>query len=205
MVSQEQARHTCSYRQVRSWKTWPLLQERETLFCGQLQLASLPIISMAARYIAYSKFLSKSPHRGSHINTSGRTCLLCRLSSNYCKYLIINEKSMIGIKFLGLLDHRLREIFPAHQNEMYAGINIFVCGDFHQLPPIGATVMHSNLPNARKVDFLAGQQAYRALDTTVRLTQLMRQDGDDDETLQFRLALEKLRVYRVSPIRVGGF
>jgi hypothetical protein len=53
---------------------------------------------------------------------------------------------------------------------MYAGINIFVCGDFHQLPPIGATVMYSSLPNARNADFLTGQQAYRALDTTVRLT-----------------------------------
>jgi len=125
---------------------------------------------------------------------------LCSLQAlfKHCQYLIIDEKSMIGIKFLGLLDQRLREIFPAHQNEMYAGINIFVCGDFHQLPPIGATVMYSSLPNARNADFLTGQQAYRALDTTVRLAQLMRQDGDDEETLQFRRALEELRVYQVS-------
>ncbi|KID81188.1 ATP-dependent DNA helicase PIF1 [Metarhizium guizhouense ARSEF 977] len=107
---------------------------------------------------------------------------LCSLQAvfKHCKYLIIVEKSMIGIKLLGLLDQRLREIFPARQDEMYAGINIFVCGDFHQLPPIGAT------------------QAYRAPDTTVRLTQLMRQDGDDNETLQFRRALEELRVHQVS-------
>jgi hypothetical protein len=125
---------------------------------------------------------------------------LCSLQAlfKHCQYLIIDEKSMIGIKFLGLLDQRLREIFPARQNEMYAGINIFVCGDFHQLPPIGAMVMYSNLPNARNADFLTGQQAYRALDTTVRLTQLMRQDGDDEETLEFRRALEELRVYQVS-------
>ncbi|EFY94086.1 ATP-dependent DNA helicase PIF1 [Metarhizium robertsii ARSEF 23] len=125
---------------------------------------------------------------------------LCSLQAvfKHCKYLIIDEKSMIGIKFLGLLDQRLREIFPARQDEMYAGINIFVCGDFHQLPPIGATVIYSNLLNARNVDFLAGQQTYRALDTTVRLTQLMRQDGDDEETLKFRRALEELRVNQVS-------
>jgi ATP-dependent DNA helicase PIF1 len=125
---------------------------------------------------------------------------LCSLQAlfKHCKYLVIDEKSMIGIKFLGLLDQRLREIFPARQDEMYAGINIFLCGDFHQLPPIGAMVMYSDLPNARNADFLTGQQAYRALDTTVRLTQLMRQDGDDEETLQFRRALEELRVYQVS-------
>jgi len=125
---------------------------------------------------------------------------LCSLQAlfKHCKYLIIDEKSMIGIKFLGLLDQRLREIFPARQDEMYAGINIFLCGDFHQLPPIGAMVMYSDLPNTRNADFLTGQQAYRALDTTVRLTQLMRQDGDDEETLRFRRALEELRVYQVS-------
>ncbi|KFG81452.1 ATP-dependent DNA helicase PIF1 [Metarhizium anisopliae] len=125
---------------------------------------------------------------------------LCYLQAvfEHCKYLIIDEKSMIGIKLLGLLDQRLREIFPARQDEMYASINIFVCGDFHQLPPIGATVMYSNLPNERNADFLAGQRAYRPLDTTVRLTQLMRQDGDDEETLKFRRALEELRVYQVS-------
>jgi len=125
---------------------------------------------------------------------------LCSLQAlfKHCQYLIIDEKSMIGIKFLGLLDQRLREIFPARQDEMYAGINIFLCGDFHQLPPIGAMVMYSDLPNTRNADFLTGQQAYRALDTTVRLTQLMRQDGDDEETLRFRRALEELRVYQVS-------
>jgi hypothetical protein len=81
---------------------------------------------------------------------------------------------------------------------MYAGINIFVCRDFHQLPPIRAAVMYSNPPNVRNADFLTGQQVYRALDTTARLTQLMRQDSDDEETLQFRRMLEELRVYQVS-------
>jgi hypothetical protein len=40
-------------------------------------------------------------------------CSLQALFVHY-RYLIINEKSMISIKFLGLLDQRLREIFPAH-------------------------------------------------------------------------------------------
>ena len=82
----------------------------------------------------------EAPHTGSLRNSQGRTCVLCRLSSSIANTLLL-MRSMIGIKFLGLLDQRLREIFPARQNEMYAGINIFVCGDFHQLPPIGAMVM----------------------------------------------------------------
>jgi hypothetical protein len=105
---------------------------------------------------------------------------------------------MIGIKFLGLLDQRLREIFPAYQDEMYTGINIFLCGDFYQLPPIGAIVIYSDLPNTRNADFLTGQQAYRALDITIRLIQLMWQDSDNKETLWFCRALEELQVYQVS-------
>lgn len=31
-------------------------------------------------------------------------------------------------------------------------------------------VMYSDLPNARNADFLTGQQAFRALDTALRLT-----------------------------------
>jgi hypothetical protein len=58
--------------------------------------------------------------------------------------------------------------------------------------------VYLTLRKARNADFLTGQQAYRALDTTIRLAQLMRQDGDDEETLRFRRALEELRVYQVS-------
>jgi hypothetical protein len=57
--------------------------------------------------------------------------------------------------------------------------------------------MYSNPPNPQNADFLTGQQAYRALDTTVRLTQLMRQDGHDEETIPFLRALEELLVYQV--------
>jgi len=36
-----------------------------------------------------------------------------------------------------------KELKKKKNDEMYAGINIFVCGDFCQLPPIGAAVMYS--------------------------------------------------------------
>lgn len=58
--------------------------------------------------------------------------------------------------------------------------------------------MYSNPPNPRNADFLTGQQAYRALDTTVHLTQLMRQDSVDEEMIPFRRALVELRVYQVT-------
>lgn len=140
----------------------------------------------------------KIPQQGHSQKLSRSNLYSLQALFQHCKYLIIDEKSMIGMKLLGLLDQRLREIFPARQDETYGGMNIFICGDFHQLPPIGATVMYAKMPNTRNADILSGQQAYRALDRTVRLSQLMRQDGDDEETLQFRRALEELRVYQVS-------
>jgi hypothetical protein len=32
--------------------------------------------------------------------------------SRFCKYFIIDEKSMIGLKHMGWIDKRLRQIFP---------------------------------------------------------------------------------------------
>lgn len=116
----------------------------------------------------------------------------------YIKYLIIDEKSMISVMVLALIDQRLREIFPDKQDEYYGGVSVFVCGDFHQLPPIGAPVMYARPPNPKSAEFIAGQQAYRALNTSARLTQLMRQDGEDEESIKFKVALAELRVHDIS-------
>jgi len=97
------------------------------------------------------------------------------------------------MRILGFIDRRLKEIFPARSLQPFGGINVVVCGDFHQLPPVGGTPLFSKAKklNAEK---LVGQQAYRSLDTTVRLTKVMRQDGEDDDTVQFRKTLSQLRV-----------
>jgi hypothetical protein len=58
--------------------------------------------------------------------------------------------------------------------------------------------MYTNPPNPTTADFLAGQLAYHALDMTVQLTQLMRQDGENEETILFCQALSELRECNVS-------
>jgi hypothetical protein len=45
-------------------------------------------------------------------------------------YLIVDEKSMIDLKMLALINARLREIFPARSMEPFSGINFFLCSDF---------------------------------------------------------------------------
>ncbi|KAM4061206.1 PIF1-like helicase [Hirsutella rhossiliensis] len=52
------------------------------------------------------------------------------------KYLIIDEKSMLGLRQLSWIDDRLREAFPNRNEEFFGGLNILLVGDFFQLPPV---------------------------------------------------------------------
>jgi ATP-dependent exoDNAse (exonuclease V) alpha subunit len=47
-----------------------------------------------------------------------------------CRFLIIDEKSMIDIKTLSLIDDRLRAILLAYLDEPFRGVNVLLCGDF---------------------------------------------------------------------------
>ena len=47
-----------------------------------------------------------------------------------CRFLIIDEKSMIDIKILSLIDNRLRAILPAMSDVPFGGVNVLLCGDF---------------------------------------------------------------------------
>lgn len=88
----------------------------------------------------------KSFHAASSKPLSANLCPLQDLSK-HSKYLIIDEKSMTCIKFLGFLDQYRREIFPVRKYDMHSGINIYTCGDFHKSPLIGRMMMYSNLSN----------------------------------------------------------
>ncbi|XP_044717905.1 PIF1-like helicase domain-containing protein [Hirsutella rhossiliensis] len=45
------------------------------------------------------------------------------------QYLIIDEKSMLGLRMLSWIDDRLREAFPHRNEEFFGGLNILLCGD----------------------------------------------------------------------------
>ncbi|KID82373.1 ATP-dependent DNA helicase PIF1 [Metarhizium guizhouense ARSEF 977] len=87
-------------------------------------------------------------------------------------YLIIDEKSMLGLRQLSWIDDRLREAFPSRNEEFFGSLNILLVGDFFQLPP----VLQKPLYYDKEV--------------------VQRQRGDDQKA--FRTALEELRLLQLS-------
>ena len=113
-----------------------------------------------------------------------------------CRFLIIDEKSMIDLKTLSLIDDRLRAILPASSDKLFGGLNVLLCGDFFQLPPVGGKPLFSRFQ--AQIDAVKGHQLYQAFNRTLRLTQIMRQQGEDQIATRFRLALGELWVSQLS-------
>ena len=112
----------------------------------------------------------------------------------HIRYLVIDEKSMIDMKQLSLIEARLQEIFPSPNPKPFGGLNLLLCGDFFQLPPVAGVALYERRPGSVDPQLLSGRIAYQAFDRTLQLTQLMRQQGEDPIAIQFREALTNLRV-----------
>jgi ATP-dependent DNA helicase PIF1 len=112
-------------------------------------------------------------------------------------YLVIDEKSMIGLKTLGWIDRRLREIFPERQDEFFGGISVMMIGDFFQLPPVLQKPLYvAGADASLSQDEIYGLNAYLSFNRSVFLSTIQRQAGDDQAA--FRQALLELRECRVS-------
>src|SRR4051794_28655862 len=93
---------------------------------------------------------------------------------------------------LALVDKRLREAFPEHNNEPFSGWSIILFGDFGQLPPVIDLLMY-----ARNVSHDTtsndGIASYKNFREVYKLDVIQRQSGDSEEQKSFREILVRLR------------
>jgi ATP-dependent DNA helicase PIF1 len=108
-------------------------------------------------------------------------------------YLIIAEKSMVGLRVLHFLDRRLREIFPNKQDNDFGGMNVTLMGDFYQLPPVGEYPLFFTT-KTKDPDIFQAQRLYKRFDQTITLNVVKRESGDDTDAIVFRQCLEHLHV-----------
>ena len=113
------------------------------------------------------------------------------------RLLVVDEMSMIGRRFLGALDSRLREVFPERRDEWFGGVSVALMGDFGQLPPVMDLPMYSLLPGQGLSH--VGQATFAAFNQGVVLEKVERVAGDSPEQQHFRGLLSRLRNGEVTP------
>ena len=102
------------------------------------------------------------------------------------RLLVIDEYSFISISVFDSLDRHLRAIFP-HRAHAFGGMNIVLCGDPAQLPPVLAQPVYAYRGQSRH---LAAR--FHLFDKVVILDHPFRQSGDDEQQLRFRHLLRRL-------------
>ena len=116
------------------------------------------------------------------------------------KLLIIDEKSMVGLRLLRAIDVRLREAFPERSGRPFGGISVMLFGDFGQLPPVLDAALYARLTEKSPASIHAASRLYKDnFRTAFQLTEQMRQQGLSEEDLKFGTALLNMRVGAVTP------
>lgn len=112
------------------------------------------------------------------------------------EFVIIDEKSMLGLALLAQIDSRLRQLRP--MDTWLGGFSVALIGDFYQLPPVGDIGLFSPAPSLTKESPRSnlqrhGKSVYHRFNTSFELTQLLRQQGGGDTGDRFRELLTSAR------------
>jgi ATP-dependent DNA helicase PIF1 len=103
------------------------------------------------------------------------------------KLLIIDEYSFLSIAIIDRLDRRLRKVFCHHSDVPFGGLNILLCGDPAQLPPVRALPVYAY---EGSLAHLAAR--FHLFDKVVELDQPFRQIGNDLTQIRFRAVLARV-------------
>jgi hypothetical protein len=115
------------------------------------------------------------------------------------KFLILDEKSMVGRVQMGCSDCHLCQAFPENSDETLGGLPALFFGDFAQLPPIGDTPLYSTKPSGQHLALaLEGQRVFESFKQSITLSRIFHQEGENPEQVKFRDALHRLQTYSIT-------
>lgn len=103
------------------------------------------------------------------------------------RLLIIDEYSFLSIATIDALDRRLRIVFPQMSHVPFGGMNVILCGDPAQLPPVRAQPAYAYYG---PTSHLAAR--LHLFEKVVELDQPFRQTGRDSAQLRFRCLLARV-------------
>ena len=107
-------------------------------------------------------------------------------------FVIIDEKSMLGLRALAQIYARLRQIIPS--DSRFGGLNVALGGNFAQPPPVGDSPIYGE--PSKEVTPLGtlsceGKILYNLFIMSFELIVVIRQQGDSQEQKQFRELLRR--------------
>ena len=162
-----------------------------------------PIIRVAPTGIAAFNIHGSTLHQALCLPVRGLSNLtpqqLLILQSRFkpIKFIILDEKSMVGRRLLSRMDTRLRDVFPDCQNEYFGDCCLLMFGDFGQLPPVGDIPLFDlQIREGTKDSVLEankGRDVYLSLTENIILNRIMRQRGEGQAAQRFREVLQHLR------------
>ncbi|EDN09817.1 predicted protein [Histoplasma mississippiense (nom. inval.)] len=108
------------------------------------------------------------------------------------QYLIIDEKFMVDLYQLSWIDQTCKAIYSHNHHLSFDGLSVILSDDFYQLPSVlQKPLFHSG--ELQNPDEINGRNLYYKFNQTIQLTVIRRQEGNDQESNQFRMVLDSLR------------
>jgi hypothetical protein len=142
------------------------------------------LIKGAFTGIAASLIDGKTTHKIGLVSTRGVDSVSAKTRTQLSEllgrrdYLIIDEISMISAVFLARLSRRIAIGKASAQDassKIFGGMNVIICGDFHQFPPVAGGSGSALYYRSGKTDeHAAGRMIYEAFSTVVILGEQVR-------------------------------
>jgi len=147
------------------------------------------LLKAAYTGVAASLVNGKTTHTIAMVSVGGKDTMISDESKaklqqfwQHISYLIIDEMSMLTKKFLAILSRNIStakmvEGQPS-KNESFGGINVVLCGDFHQFPPVATSpteaIYFPSNPQKDSAESQLGRAIYEEFKTVVILKEQMR-------------------------------